>query len=221
MVAAMLRERPRMRPTERQREQARTKRLLDIAFGIVLFAAALPIIAIAALCVAVVDRHAPFYADTRIGRRGRPFRCLKLRTMRADPRILEQYLASNPHETEAYRVTRKLKFDPRVTPLGGFFRRTSIDELPQILNVLRGEMAIVGPRPLAPGEFLERGVRALPLTLVRPGVTGLWQVRGRSDTSFRRRIALDNYYARKWSLGLDLRIIAATPLAVFTADGAR
>jgi exopolysaccharide production protein ExoY len=221
MVAGMLAERPRPFQAARQRSNQRLKRLVDLGIGLPLAILSLPLITVAALGVLIVDRHAPFYADTRIGRRGRAFRCLKLRTMRADPAILAEYLAANPHETETYRVHRKLKFDPRVTPLGSFFRRTSIDELPQLWNVLRGDMSVVGPRPLAPGEFLERGRRALPLTLVRPGLTGLWQVRGRSDLSLRRRIALDNYYALRWTPWLDLKILVATPPVVLRAQGAR
>jgi exopolysaccharide production protein ExoY len=205
----------------KRRRPLRWKRLLDLAVGIPLFLVTLPVIAAAALSVWLVDRHWPFYADTRIGRHGRPFRCLKLRTMLRDPRILDEYLAANPDESLSYRSTRKLRSDPRVTRLGSFYRRSSIDELPQIVNVLRGEMSLVGPRPLAATEFLERGVAAIPLTWAPPGVTGLWQVKGRSDTSLRRRIALDNYYVRHASPLMDLRILVETPFAVITARGAR
>lgn len=209
------------RPPRRARWRRPWKRALDLAVGIPLAVVALPVVAAAATAILAVDRQAPFYADTRIGRGGRPFRCLKLRTMRGDPRILERYLAQHPDESDAYRSTRKLRTDPRITTIGAFLRRSSIDELPQLWNVFKGDMSIVGPRPLAPGEFLEREQDALPLTWVPPGLTGLWQVRGRSDTSFARRVELDNHYARHCSPWLDLRILAETPWAVISGRGAR
>ena len=197
------------------------KRTLDLVVSLPFLLLAIPVVASAALLVLIFDRHAPFYADTRVGRGGRPFRCLKLRTMDADPDILADYFAANLEEGEQYRRTRKLRFDPRITPLGAFLRHTSIDEFPQLLNVLRGEMSVVGPRPVAPSELLARGPEGLPLTLVRPGLTGLWQVRGRSDLTLRRRIALDNFYAHRCSLRMDLGILMETPLAVLRGKGAR
>ncbi len=197
------------------------KRLTDVAITLPMLLLTLPIVAFAAFAILIVDRHWPFYAEARVGLRGIPFRCLKLRTMAADPPILEEYLANHPDEYESYQETRKLRFDPRITKLGAALRKTSVDELPQLVNVVFGDMSIVGPRPLAPAEFLRRGERALPLTTVRPGLTGLWQVRGRSNLTVERRVALDNYYAEHCSPALDLRILVETPIAVITGRGAR
>lgn len=197
------------------------KRMLDVAVAGGMLIVAAPVLLLAAFAVLLFDRHRPFYRDTRIGEGARTFRCLKLRTMTMDPTILQRYFEANPGERDSYASTRKLKDDPRVTRLGRFLRRSSIDELPQLVNILRGEMSVVGPRPLAPAEFMQRGEHRYPLTLVRPGLTGLWQVRGRSDTTLRRRVRLDNFYATHWSLALDVRIILATPLAVIRARGAR
>ena len=197
------------------------KRLVDVAVAAISSFFALPAVLVAAFLVAVVDRHFPFYTDVRVGMGGRPFRCFKIRTMDADPRILEDYLAEHLAEREIYRKTRKLSFDPRITRVGAFLRKSSIDEFPQLWNVLHGDMSLVGPRPLAPAEFLERGALGLPLTLVRPGLTGLWQTRGRSDLTIRRRIALDNFYAKHCSPALDIGVLLRTPLAVLRGKGAR
>lgn len=196
----------------------RASDLILATLGLVLTS---PIIVLAVIAVAAIERQAPFYRDARIGLRGVQFRCLKLRTMRSDPAILEAYLAANPGEAEAYHRMRKLQYDPRITRVGQFLRKTSIDELPQLWNVLIGDMSVVGPRPLAPAEFRTRGKDGHPLTLVRPGLTGLWQVRGRSDLTLAQRIDLDNYYAQEWTLALDLLILLQTPWAVLTARGAR
>jgi exopolysaccharide production protein ExoY len=206
--------RPRRRPWA-------AKRLLDLVIGVPLLLLGFPVMLLAGLAVLVVDRHWPLFAETRIGKDGKSFRCLKLRSMRRDPAILEAYLEANPDEAERYQRTRKLSRDPRITPLGKFLRKSSLDELPQLLNVVAGQMSLVGPRPLAPAEFRRRGRFQQPLMEVRPGLTGLWQVNGRSDLPLRRRIALDTYYARRWTIRLDLLILLRTPLAVLQARGAR
>ena len=197
------------------------KRAMDLAIAVFVFlAAALPI-TLLAIVVLVCDRQPPFYADTRVGLGGRRFRCLKLRTMRSDPAILQAYFVGHPAEQHRYLVTRKLEWDPRITSVGRILRKTSLDELPQVWNVLRGEMSIVGPRPLSPSEFEARGPARFTLASARPGLTGLWQVSGRSNLDPASRVVLDNYYALNWSIWMDLRIIAATPLAVLTARGAK
>ena len=201
--------------------RAAAKRGFDLTAVAITLPVALPVLAAAALAIAAIDRQRPFYGDERVGAGGRPFRCLKLRTMRNDPAILDRYFAAHPEVRAEYERTRKLDEDPRITPLGRLLRKTSLDELPQILNVLRGEMAIVGPRPLSPNEFARRGRYRFALASVRPGMTGLWQVRGRSDLSPESRVLLDHVYVRRWSLFLDLRILAATPLVVVTGRGAR
>jgi len=182
---------------------------------------AAPMMMATAILILVFDRQSPLFVDRRIGRHGNQFPCVKFRTMRNDPLLLERYFAANPWEAEAYRLTRKLDDDPRITPLGRLLRKTSIDELPQLLNVFIGHMSLVGPRPIAPGEFAERGPSGDPLTLVRPGLTGLWQVSGRSELSHRNRIRLDNFYALHWTFWLDIRLLVATPIAVLFGKGAR
>jgi exopolysaccharide production protein ExoY len=196
------------------------KRVVDVAITLALLPGAAILIAAASILLLVVDRRFPFYLDRRIGWQGRPFRCLKLQTMSPDLRLLEDYLRDHPAEAERYERERKLTNDPRVSRLGGWLRRSSLDELPQLWNVLRGEMSIVGPRPLSPAEFQLRGHRRHALARFRPGMTGLWQISGRSDTSIRRRHALDHLYVTRWRPALDLYVLAMTPLAVLRARGA-
>jgi exopolysaccharide production protein ExoY len=206
----------------RRRRGARfTKRLLDLLLMVVALPIAAVVVGVAAALIVLVDRQSPFYLDGRVGFRGRDFRCLKLRTMRSDPSILERYFVEHPEERRGYELTRKLDADPRVTRLGSLLRRTSIDELPQVVNVLGGHMSVVGPRPLSPAEFLRRGPNRFFLASVKPGLTGLWQVSGRSDLDPASRVLLDNYYAQHWSIWLDLKLLVQTPIAVLTCRGAR
>jgi exopolysaccharide production protein ExoY len=161
--------------------------------------------------VRATSRGPAFYRHERVGRSGRPINCLKLRTMviDADSRLAE-LLASDPALAEEFALTFKLKKDPRVTRLGHLLRRTSLDELPQLVNVLRGEMSLVGPRPITEEEMRRYG-QYMPIVLsARPGMTGLWQVSGRNDVSYSTRVALDVQYAFGQSLGGDLSILART-----------
>jgi len=197
------------------------KRAMDLAIASPMLVATLPVMLAAAAMIAIIDRHSPLYLDDRVGLGGRHFHCWKLRTMRSRPGLVEAYLESHPVERDEWLAFRKLKADPRPTALGGFLRKTSVDELPQLVNILRGQMSIVGPRPISPAEFAQRGTERFALASVRPGLTGLWQVQGRSSLDPRQRVMLDSYYARQWSIAMDLRILLATPGAVFTARGAR
>lgn len=167
------------------------------------------------------DGGAPLYAQWRIGRGGRTFRCFKLRTMVTDSEErLQQLLATNPAARAEWQRDHKLKNDPRITALGRFLRETSLDELPQLLNVIRGEMSIVGPRPIVTGEIHRYGRRFSDYCSVPPGITGLWQVSGRNDVSYRRRVALDVTYARRRSLATNLLIMIATvPVMIFRKGG--
>jgi len=161
--------------------------------------------------VRMTSRGPAFYRHERVGRSGRPIGCLKLRTMvvDADARLAE-LLASDPALAEEFALTFKLKTDPRVTRIGRLLRRTSLDELPQLVNVLRGEMSLVGPRPITEEEMRRYG-QYMPIVLsARPGMTGLWQVSGRNDVSYATRVALDVQYAFGQSLGGDLTILART-----------
>jgi exopolysaccharide biosynthesis polyprenyl glycosylphosphotransferase len=194
------------------------KRLVDVlgaTAGLVLLS---PVLVCAALAIKLTSRGPVFYAQDRYGLYRRRFRMYKLRTMVQDADGLQSSLE---HLNEATGAVFKIKQDPRITPVGRFLRRTSIDEIPQLVNVLRGEMSLVGPRPLPlrdVGRFTEAAlVRRFS---VRPGLTGLWQISGRSELSFERWMELDLQYIDQWSLGLDLMIIARTIPAVLKATGA-
>jgi exopolysaccharide production protein ExoY len=157
----------------------------------------------------------------RVGCGGRLFRCVKFRTMRSDAeRVLRDMLALDPVLRAEWSRHQKLQNDPRVTPFGRWLRRSSLDELPQLINVLRGEMALVGPRPVTVTELRRYGPSRWQYLSVLPGITGLWQVSGRSDTGYERRVELDELYVRNRSVWLDCRILAKTVVVVLTGSGA-
>jgi lipopolysaccharide/colanic/teichoic acid biosynthesis glycosyltransferase len=193
---------------------------MDVALASLLLLLVAPILIAAVLLIVVLDRHSPFFLDERVGLGGRHFTCLKLRTMRSDPSLLATYLATHPEEARRFRESSKVLHDPRKTKLGVFLRRSSIDEIPQLLNVLRRDMAIVGPRPPLPAEFDARGPEGSDVTLVRPGLTGLWQISGRSSLPLDERIRIDTYYAHHWSIGMDVTILLRTPVTIVSARGA-
>lgn len=197
------------------------KRAMDIAIAGTALLAALPFFLIVGALVRA-DGGPAFFAHPRIGRGGRIFGCLKFRSMVVDSQArLEALLAADPAARAEWETTRKLKNDPRITRIGRFLRATSLDELPQLLNVLRGEMSIVGPRPVTQSELDSYyGAAAAHYLSVRPGITGLWQVSGRSDTSYAQRVALDVAYVSQPSLLADLRILVKTPVAVLSRRGA-
>jgi len=179
-----------------------------------------PIMLCVALAVYMQDGGAVVFAHRRIGRHGRHFHCLKFRSMAVDAEArLQQLLASDPVARAEWEKDHKLRNDPRVTRLGAFLRKTSLDELPQLFNVLRGEMSLVGPRPIVDGEVAKYGRRFEQYCAVKPGITGLWQVSGRNDTTYRARVAMDCIYARRRNVGMDAFIIAATVPAVLTRRG--
>jgi Undecaprenyl-phosphate galactose phosphotransferase WbaP len=197
------------------------KRALDIlgaGVGLVLLA---PFFLIVALMVRA-DGGPAFFAHQRVGRGGKLFGCLKFRSMVVDSQArLEALLANDPAARAEWEATRKLKNDPRITRIGRFLRSTSLDELPQLINVLRGEMSLVGPRPVQEAE-IDRyyGASAAHYMAVRPGITGLWQVSGRSETSYESRVALDVSYVSRPSLLADISILLRTPVAVLSRRGA-
>jgi len=197
------------------------KRALDIigaGVGLLLLA---PFFLIVALMVRA-DGGPAFFAHQRVGRGGKLFGCLKFRSMVIDSQArLETLLANDPTARAEWEATRKLKNDPRITPIGRFLRSTSLDELPQLINVLRGEMSLVGPRPVQEAE-IDRyyGASAAHYIAVRPGITGLWQVSGRSETSYESRVALDVSYVSRPSLLADISILLRTPVAVLSRRGA-
>lgn len=197
------------------------KRALDIlgaGIGLVLLS---PFFLIVALMVRA-DGGPAFFAHQRVGRGGKLFGCLKFRSMVIDSQArLEALLANDPAARAEWEATRKLKNDPRITRIGRFLRSTSLDELPQLINVLRGEMSLVGPRPVQEAE-IDRyyGASAAHYMAVRPGITGLWQVSGRSETSYESRVALDVAYVSRPSMIADLTILLRTPVAVLSRRGA-
>lgn len=195
-------------------------RALDIVLSLALLLFFLPTLAMLALAVKLQDGGPILFGHARIGRGGRTFRCWKFRSMVVDAEArLNALLASDPVARAEWDATHKLRRDPRVTPIGRLIRVTSLDELPQLLNVLAGDMSLVGPRPIVLAEVPRYGRWFRYYVAVRPGITGLWQVRGRNDVSYRRRVALDVLYARTRSVGRYLAILAATVPAVILRRG--
>jgi lipopolysaccharide/colanic/teichoic acid biosynthesis glycosyltransferase len=189
-----------------------------IAFLALIFLA--PVMLAVALAVFLQDGGPIVFAHRRIGRDGRYFYCLKFRSMAIDAeQRLAGLLAHDPVARAEWEKDHKLRNDPRVTRLGAFLRKTSLDELPQLFNVLRGEMSLVGPRPIVDAEVPKYGRRFLSYCAVKPGITGLWQVSGRNDTTYRARVAMDCVYARQRNVLMDGRIIAATVPAVLFRRG--
>lgn len=200
--------------------QKAAKRLLDLAVSVAFLALFLPLFCGFSAILLVVQGRPILFRHTRIGRGGQTFKCFKFRTMVNNAgRVLEDHLAANPAARLEWETTQKLKNDPRVTALGQVMRKLSIDELPQILNVIRGEMSLVGPRPIVSAETRFYGHHLADYQSVRPGITGLWQVSGRSNVSYGYRVELDVEYVRNWSLIRDLVILVRTIPAVLTADG--
>ena len=167
------------------------------------------------------DGGPAFFKQQRIGRKGAAFECLKFRTMVVDAESrLQNLIHQNPELLEQWARDHKIKNDPRITPLGAFLRRTSLDEIPQLLNVLKGEMSLVGPRPIVKAELEKYGDDVEYFLMVRPGMTGLWQVSGRSDMSYDKRVYLDTWYVKNWSLWYDLVILFKTVNVVIQRNGA-
>ena len=197
------------------------KRGLDLFLVALCLPALLLLIASIALVIRTTSPGPIFFSHRRIRRHGRFFSMWKFRTMCVNSaEVLENYLAANPTARAEWRKDHKLKYDPRVTRVGDFLRRTSLDELPQIWNVMTGSMSLVGPRPIVAAEVEKYGLFFADYCLVKPGVTGLWQVSGRSRVSYPERVQLDRHYAHHWSLTADVRILSRTLSAVVNQDGA-
>jgi Undecaprenyl-phosphate galactose phosphotransferase WbaP len=197
------------------------KRALDlfivIAGGLLL----LPLFLIIALLVKITSPGPVLYGHTRLGLRGAPFKAYKFRSMAMDADTrLRELLASDPKMREEWEASHKLKNDPRITRLGRFLRRTSLDEFPQLINILKGEMSLVGPRPIVQSEMNKYGEDFQRIFSVKPGLTGLWQVSGRSDTDYFDRVSFDTYYLQSWSIWLDLWVLYKTIGVVLGRKGA-
>ena len=197
------------------------KRLLDIVLAILGGIVLSPLLFYIATAVKLSSRGPVLYANERIGRDGKRFKMWKFRSMFSNSNaVLEQYLEANPDCRHEYETTHKLKYDPRITRIGRFIRVTSLDELPQLWNVIRGEMSLVGPRPILLEEEVKYGEYYWLYTMVSPGITGLWQVCGRSNTSYDERLQLVAYYVRNWSLWLDIYLLLRTVKTVLFGQGA-
>jgi Undecaprenyl-phosphate galactose phosphotransferase WbaP len=181
----------------------------------------LPFFAVVAIAIKISSPGPVFFTQQRVGRNGKTFRMWKFRSMVVNAeQVLAAYLDQHPEQWQSWQNISKLKRDPRVTPIGKLLRRTSLDELPQIWNVLRGDMSLVGPRPLPLYDVPKHGPAYALYTRMRPGLTGLWQVSGRSNTTYEEHVRLDLRYIRNWSLWLDLCILARTIKVVVLSDGA-
>lgn len=197
------------------------KELLDLLgalFGLLLF---LPVYLLLSILIYIDSPGPILFSHRRVGRGGREFGCYKFRTMVPDAHAaLQKYLAEHPECLQEWEETYKLKDDPRITRLGRFLRKTSLDELPQFLNVLKGEMSLCGPRPIVQDEVRKYGKFIEDYYLVKPGITGLWQVSGRNDISYDDRVRIDSWYVRNWSVWLDLVILLKTVRYVLSGKGA-
>jgi Undecaprenyl-phosphate galactose phosphotransferase WbaP len=197
------------------------KRIIDQTVSLLLLALLLPVMLLIILIIRLESPGNALFFHRRIGHGGREFRMWKFRTMRRNgDRILEEYLRNHPEERAQWREKRKLRNDPRVTRVGRILRKTSLDELPQLWNVLRGDMSLVGPRPIVAEEATRYNEWFDLYCRVVPGLTGLWQVSGRSDTDYQQRVDLDSYYVRNWSPWFDIYLLARTVRVVLKGEGA-
>jgi Undecaprenyl-phosphate galactose phosphotransferase WbaP len=196
------------------------KRLFDLALGIIFSVLLVPIMMLIALIIKIDSPGSIIYDQERLGLNGKPFRYLKFRTMIKDAeQQLDALLESNPLAWQEYQQHHKLRRDPRVTRIGRFLRKFSLDELPQLWHVLRGEMSLVGPRAYLSSEYPEMGNYADLIFQIRPGITGWWQVMGRHSTTFQHRLQLDEYYLSNWSLWLDIYILIKTGWVFLSGHG--
>jgi Undecaprenyl-phosphate galactose phosphotransferase WbaP len=191
------------------------KRTVDFVLTVIGGVFVLPLIFVLGLLVYLESGWPIFYSDRRLGKDGKLFSCVKFRTMAPNAEaLLLQVLEANANYREEYLLYHKLRDDPRITRIGRFLRKTSLDELPQLWNVLKGEMTLVGPRPYLPRESDEIGVTQREILRVPPGITGPWQVSGRNHTFFSERVRMDAHYVRDWSIWLDIVLLARTVKAL-------
>jgi Undecaprenyl-phosphate galactose phosphotransferase WbaP len=197
------------------------KRSFDIVAGIIIFIISLPLLIIIGLLIRLDSAGPIVFAHKRVGRKGKVFPCYKFRTMIPNAEsVLEKYLAENPEVRQEWEQEFKLKDDPRVTRIGKLLRKTSLDELPQLLNVVKGEMSLVGPRPIVAKEVSKYKEYINDYYMVRPGLTGLWQVSGRNDIDYDSRVLMDSWYVRNWSFWLDIGMLLKTMKVVLKKTGA-
>ena len=211
---------PHHLPTQTQHYRV-AKRAFDIVVSLLLLPLLGVMLLVIAVVVALTTGMPVFYRQHRLGQYGKTFRIFKFRTMRNNAdQALDEFFLHHPERRLEWQQTQKMKEDPRITKLGRFLRDTSLDELPQIINVLRGEMSLVGPRPIVQAERAKYAERFAYYTAAVPGVTGIWQVSGRCNVSYQDRVLMDEDYVRNWSLKRDILILLRTPRSVLRRDGA-
>lgn len=197
------------------------KRCLDLIAGTALVLLLIPLFLIICIAIKITSQGPVLFSHLRYGRDGKAFRVFKFRTMVTnEAQILEDHLHRHPERMLEWQICHKLKNDPRITGVGRWLRRYSLDELPQLINILAGHMSLVGPRPIVQSEIVRYATSYDLYTRVPPGLTGLWQVSGRNDTTYEERVAFDEYYIRNWSIWMDIYILARTFQAVLRAEGA-
>ena len=187
------------------------KNFFDLLFSLLFLITFLPLFILISLLIKLSSRGPIFFIQKRIGKNNIPFKCIKFRTMHPESKyILENLLLKDSSLKKEFEETHKIKNDPRITTIGKLLRKTSLDELPQFINVLRGEMSIIGPRPIVKAEKDKYGKNFKRVFLIKPGITGLWQVSGRNNLTYKRRVMLDLNYAENYNLLMDLRILLRT-----------
>jgi lipopolysaccharide/colanic/teichoic acid biosynthesis glycosyltransferase len=199
-----------------------SKRVFDVVVASTMLFFALPAMFFIVVIMFSTDRGPIFFGHERLGHGGKRFRCLKFRSMVVDSqRALERHLELFPQARAEWEATQKLRNDPRITPIGHFLRVTSLDELPQLINVIRGDMSLVGPRPIVQAEVARYASQIEAYAATRPGITGLWQVSGRSDVGYEQRVLLDSQYVQQWTFGGDILILLKTVKVVLARTGSR
>ena len=197
------------------------KRIFDLLASLLGMIVVIPLGIVLSILIYIDSPGPIIFAHRRIGRSGREFPCYKFRSMVPDAqKVLSDYLAENPAAKEEWNRDFKLKNDPRITRIGAFLRKTSLDELPQLINVIKGEMSLVGPRPIVRAEIEKYGDYIQDFYLVPPGITGMWQVSGRSDTTYEERVQMDSWYVRNWSVWIDMMYLMKTFKIVLSGKGA-
>ncbi|AQL29774.1 MULTISPECIES: sugar transferase [unclassified Prochlorococcus] len=187
------------------------KRFCDFVFSLLLIIFLIPFFLLIAILIKMDSKGAIFYIQKRIGKNNKTFSCYKFRTMKPESKyLLKKILIKNPNFKNEFKNTRKIKNDPRITNIGKFLRFSSLDELPQIINVLKGEMSFIGPRPIVKSEIKKYGNNFEKAFLIKPGISGLWQVSGRNNLSYEKRIELDIFYSKNTSFLLDIKIFIKT-----------
>jgi len=198
----------------------KTKRIFDLISASITLVVFSPLFLFVVVLLRLTDPGPVIFRHIRVGQGGRRFACLKFRSMVADSeKVLKTLLESDPAARMEWERTQKLANDPRITPVGKFLRQSSLDELPQLFNVIRGDMSLVGPRPIVPAEVTRYGDKLGLYLQARPGITGIWQVSGRNDCGYDRRIEMDANYVRNWRFSTDLLILLRTLGAVIARKG--